>query len=330
MDLRFQKSFNLKFPLVVAPMFLVSNVRMMQSAMDAGVMGVFPTLNYRAPELLADTLSKLNQHLQTGVTGSYGVNLIVQKTNIYKEKHLSVCAEHKVPFYITSLGDPAFVIEAARSYGGKVYCDVTNMKHADKCAALGCDGFIAVCSGAGGHAGPYPAHILVPALQKQFPEIPVLAAGGISNGKSVAAMMTLGAAGVSVGTRFIACDEAEVSDAYKEALVKARFYDIVMTDKLSGTPSSVIITPELVKAGLNQGPVGRYFNEHKFLRKYYKLYLQLRGISQLKDSMKIESKHKVWSAGQSVEFIDQVLPLQEIVDSIKLEYEKTLAEICSA
>ena len=100
------------------------------------------------------------------------------------------------------------MIEGAHAYGGKVYCDVTNVEHARKCAALGADGFIAVCSGAGGHAGPHPATVLIPVLRKEFPNIPVVMAGGIADGQGMLAAFSLGAAGVSVGTRFITCDES--------------------------------------------------------------------------------------------------------------------------
>ena len=126
-------------------MFLVSNETMMQSALDYGIMGTFPSLNYREKGELKEVLRRLNNYKQENKSkGSIGVNLIVQQTNPLYREHLDVCAEAQVPLFITSLGNPSEVITRAHSYGGKVFCDVTNLEHAEKCAQLGCDGFIAV------------------------------------------------------------------------------------------------------------------------------------------------------------------------------------------
>ncbi|HEX4886595.1 MAG TPA: nitronate monooxygenase, partial [Luteibaculaceae bacterium] len=227
------------FPVIMAPMFLVSNQEMVVQGMKSGIMATFPTLNYRRDGELEAVLDELNKALE-GQPGSYGVNLIVQETNLLYKKHLAICVEKKVPFYITSLGNPTEVIQKAHAYGGKVFCDVTNLKHAQKVASLGCDGFIAVGAGAGGHAGPNALHVLIDALRTGFPQIPVVAAGGVANGRQLHAMMVLGAAGASIGTRFIATTEASVSDEYKNAIVDAKMDDIVMTEKISGTPCAII------------------------------------------------------------------------------------------
>ena len=164
------RQLQIKYPVIMAPMFLVSNEEMMQEAMKSGVMGTFPSLNYRKEGELAALLSRLNEfRASNGLNGSYGVNLIVQQTNPLYRKHLQDCITAKVPFYITSLGNPKEVIEAAHTYGGKVYCDVTNLVHARKCMEMGCDGFIAVGAGAGGHAGSNALHVLVQSLKQHFP-----------------------------------------------------------------------------------------------------------------------------------------------------------------
>lgn len=137
------KLLQISHPIIMAPMFLVSNLAMLKAGIDAGIMGVMPTLNVRKDNEL-DALLKTMSEYKKGKLGSYGVNIIVQKTNILFEKHLKICVENKVPFYITSLGNPKPVIDAAQSYGAKVFCDVTNLVHAKKCADAGCDGFIAV------------------------------------------------------------------------------------------------------------------------------------------------------------------------------------------
>src|SRR5438105_923956 len=172
MKTKLTESISVDFPMLMAPMFLVSNEAMMIAAMRCGIAGGFPTLNYRREGELENILTNLNREKEKlKVNGTYGVNLIVQKTNPLYEKHLKICVEKKVPFYITSLGSPKQVIEQAHGYGAKVFCDVTNIEHAQKCADLGCDGFIAVGQGAGGHAGPYPLQVLIPALHTNFPNI---------------------------------------------------------------------------------------------------------------------------------------------------------------
>ncbi len=316
-----------RYPIIMAPMFLVSNEAMMQEAMKTGIMGTFPTLNYRKEGELEGVLARLNE-FKSGqvVDGNYGVNLIVQQTNPLYKKHLKACVAAKVPFYITSLGSPKEVIDEAHTYGGKVYCDVTNLKHAQKCHDLGCDGFIAVGAGAGGHAGPVALHVLVNALQKHFPDVPVVAAGGIATGVQMGAMMMLGAQGVSVGTRFIASTEANVATEYKDAIVGAGMDDIVMTERISGTPCAIINTPYAQKIGYRQNWLERMLNSNKQVKKYFKMLTQLRGMRQLEKSVHPGSYQNLWSAGQSVEMIDNVIPIKDIVQKILEEYQLAFNE----
>jgi nitronate monooxygenase len=307
------------FPMLMAPMFLVSNEEMMQEGMKAGIGAAFPTLNFRKAGELENVLDKLNAVKSQCTTGNYGVNLIVQRTNPYYEKHLEVCLSKKVPFYITSLGNPKTVIEKAGSYGAKVFCDVTNLEHAQKCAGLGCDGFIAVGQGAGGHAGPFPLQVLVPALTKHFPGKIVIAAGGIATGGGILSVLALGAHGVSVGTRFIASKEAGVNTAYKKAIVDAGMSDIVMTEKLSGTPCTIINTPEAMRMGLRQNWFERMLSNNPRTKKWFKGLVQLRGFKRLEQSIVPNNYKTLWCAGQSVELIDEVLPCGEIIARLKSE-----------
>lgn len=316
---------NIKFPMIMAPMFLVSNESMIKAAMDVGIAGAFPTLNYRDEgdlEAVLDSLS--NYHNALDKKGTYGVNLIVQKSNPFYKKHLDLCVKYKVPFYITSLGNPKEVIAAAHEYGAKVFCDVTNIEHAQKVYDLGCDGFIAVGQGAGGHAGPNPLHILVPSLQERFPGKPVIAAGGIANGKGLAAMLTLGAAGVSVGTRFIASHEASVNDAYKNAIVDSKMKDIVMTTKISGTPCTIIDTPYARKIGYKQNFIERYLSKNKTTRKYFKMWVQYLGMKKMEQSVLPANYKTLWCAGQSVELINGIDSIKDIVEVLEKETQDTL------
>jgi nitronate monooxygenase len=305
-------------------MFLVSNEEMMKSAMRFGVLGTFPTLNYRKENELQDLIANLHKFKkENNAQGTFGVNLIVQKTNPLYEKHLKICVEGKVPFYITSLGNPKEVIDKAHSYGGKVFCDVTNMEHAKKCASLGCDGFIAVCQGAGGHAGPYPFSILIPALRKAFPTIPVIAAGGIANGAGILSALAAGAEGVSMGTRFIATHEAGVSNEYKQSIVDSGMENIVLTDRLSGTPCAIINTPYAQKIGTKQNAFEKWMSNNSTTRKYFKMLIQVQGMKKLEEAIKPGNYNNLWSAGQSVELIDDILSCEEVLS--RLEKEITIS-----
>lgn len=325
----FSKEFNLDIPVIMAPMFLVSNEAMLNSAIDEGILGVFPSLNYRNDSELASLLARLNAHKEKSSRGNYGVNLIVQKTNVMFEKHLKICVDHKVPFYITSLGSPARVIEEAHKYGGKVYCDVTNLSHAKKCYDLGCDGFIAVGQGAGGHAGQNPLQVLIPSLKKSFPDKPVIAAGGIANGSGILSALALGASAVSIGTRFIASTEANVSEDYKNGIVKAEMDDIVLTEKISGTPCTIINTPYAKKIGYKQNWIEKLLSNNKRTKKYFKMLVQFRGINKLMKSVKPGSYETLWCAGKSVELIDEIKSIKEIVSRLKTETDSAFKNLNS-
>ncbi len=317
--------FGLRTPIIMAPMFLVSNEEMMKSAMKFGAMGTFPTLNYRKKGELATILSSLNHYkTENNTSGNYGVNLIVQKTNPLYAEHLKICVEHKVPFYITSLGNPKEVIDAAHSYGGKVFCDVTNLEHAAKCASLHCDGFIAVTQGAGGHAGPYPQSVLIPALHKAFPNIPVVAAGGIANGAGILSCLSLGAAGASIGTRFIASTEAAVSDAYKNAIVDSGMEDIMMSDRLSGTPCAIISTPYAKKLGPKQNFFERWMSKNPRTKKYFKMLIQYKGMTKFEDAIKPGNYNNLWAAGQSVALVDDIISCEAILLRLEKELEDAM------
>lgn len=324
-----QESLKINFPVIMAPMFLVSNKPMIMAGIRAGIMATFPTLNFRNSDELAAVLDEFNAYHSLYPNGNYGVNLIVQKTNPYYEKHLNICIEKKVPFYITSLGNPTEVVEKAHSYGAKVYCDVTNLAHAKKCFDANCDGFIAVGQGAGGHAGPNPLQVLIPALKKHFPSTPIIAAGGIVNGQGLLSVKVLGAAGASIGTRFIASTECLVNEAYKQAIINAGMDDIVMTTKLSGTPCTIIDTPEAQKMGYSQSWIEKFMSNNPYTKKWFKMLVQYKGMKKLEESVLPNNYKKLWCAGKSVELISDILSCEEIVSQIKTEYHQKLAEIAS-
>lgn len=319
---------NIHFPIIMAPMFLVSNLEMMKAGIRAGIMATFPSLNYRKEGELEAILDELNIYVKQYPGGSYGVNIIVQKSNPLSAKHTKICIEKKVPFFITSLGSPKEVVEMAHSYGAKVFCDVTNIVHAQKCFDSSCDGFIAVGQGAGGHAGPNPLQVLIPALANHFPGKCIVAAGGITSGEGLLSVQVLGAAGVSIGTRFIACKEATVNDAYKNAIVASGMDDIVMTTKLSGTPSNIINTEAAKKMGYTQSWLEKALSNNPRTKKWFKMFVQIRGMKKLEKSIGANNYLTLWGAGKSAELITAIESCEDIISKMKEDYAAKLKDIC--
>ncbi len=320
---------NIEFPVIMAPMFLVSNMEMMKAGMRAGIMATFPTLNFRKEGELEAMLDELNAYRRQFPKGSYGVNIIVQRSNPLSAKHLKICIAKQVPFFITSLGNPKEVIEQAHAYGAKVFCDVTNIVHAKKCDEVGCDGFIAVGQGAGGHAGPNPLQVLIPSLAARFPNRPVIAAGGITSGAGLLSVQVLGASGASIGTRFITSTEATVTDAYKNAILNAGMDDIVMTSRLSGTPATIINTPEAQRMGYSQSWWEKWLSNNSRTKKWFKLLVQVRGMKKLEKSILPNNYQRLWCAGKSSELITGIGTCEEIIAEIKHGYRQSIEQICA-
>ena len=228
-----------KYPIILAPMFLVNNTKMMVSALNSGIAACIPALNYRTDELFREAIQEIRDN--TNSTG-LGINLIVNKSNIKMQQQLKTCVELGVDFIITSLGSPKQVIEACKPIGIKVFCDVVEEKYAKKVEKLGADAVIAVNCNAGGHAGKLTPEEIIPLLNKHC-SIPVISAGGVGTKEGIDNVMNLGAAGISIGSPFIACEEAHISNEYKQACVDYGKEDIVFTTKISGTPCTVINTP---------------------------------------------------------------------------------------
>ncbi|MBL0102900.1 MAG: nitronate monooxygenase [Bacteroidetes bacterium] len=235
--------------------------------------------------------------------------------------------KNKVPVFITSLGNPEKVIQGAHAYGGKVFCDVTNLTHARKCYEKGCDGFIAVGQGAGGHAGPAPLALLVEALKTHFPDKPVLAAGGIANGRTLLSALASGAAAGYCGTRFIASTEAGVSQEYKQAILDAKMSDIVLTTRISGTPCTIINTEFAKKIGTQQNWFERWMSNNPRTKKYFKMIIQRRGFNWLEDAVKPGNYNNLWCAGQTVEMINDIKPIKQIIDDMEKEMYQAYEEL---
>lgn len=306
-------------PLIGAPMFLVSNVDMVVAISEAGGVGTFPALNYRPIAEYEKALKAIKARTKKPT----GINIIVNKSNTRQSEDLKLALDAGVELFITSLGSPKQVIVDAHKNGAKVICDVINLEQALKVQDMGADGVIAVCSGAGGHAGPITPFVFIPWLKTKL-TIPVVAAGGIADGQSMAAALTLGASAVSVGTRFIACKEAQVDNAYKEAIVRSTPEDIVMTTRLSGTPAAVINTPYIQKMGLDLPWYLKFLKSKSATKKYVVPLIHLLGMRKLETAAAGPTWKTVWSAGQSVGLIDEILSCQEIIDKMLVEYQQAV------
>jgi len=308
---------NIEFPVIMAPMFLVSNEEMTIEAINNGITGAIPALNYRTVEELRQAI----RNIKKAVDGPFGINLIVNKSNFLYKEQLKVCCQEKISFLITSLGSPEETIKMAKQHGVKVFCDVVDTNYAVKVEALGADGIIAVNKEAGGHAGPTSYKELIPALKKAC-SIPILSAGGIGDGAGIKNMLDLGADGVSMGSLFIATKEAPVSQEYKEACVNYGAKDIVFTTKLSGTPCTVINTPYVKKVGTSQNQLEQFLNRNKKLKKWFKAITFMRGMKRLQKSAFSTTYKTVWCAGPSIEYVKEIKSIKEVVDELKKGFDE--------
>lgn len=307
----------IKYPIIMAPMFLVSNTKMIIAGLESGITAAFPALNYRTDKELRSAIEAIKKK----TSKPFGVNLIVNKSNFKYKEQLETCLDLKVDFIITSLGNPKEVIMKCKPAGIKVFCDVVDLKYAKKVEDLGADAVIAVNSEAGGHSGNMTAAELIPLLKQEL-NIPVISAGGVATGRQLKEIMNLGADGVSIGTIFIASEEAPVSQEYKQALIEYKAQDIVKTTKLSGSALTVINTPYVQQMGTKANVLERILNKNKWLKKYIKLLLALRGMKAIEKAAFSTTYKTVWCAGPSIEHITHVRPVKEIITTLVKELEQ--------
>ena len=318
-NITLDKLLGIDYPVIVAPMFLISNTKMVKAAQDNGVTAAFPALNYRTDHELRAAI----HDIQANSKKPFGVNLIVNKSNPKYKGQLNTLLELKVDYIITSLGNPKEVIEKCRPLGIKVFCDVVDLKYAQKVEALGADGVIAVNSRAGGHAGNYSPQELITLLTANC-KVPVISAGGIAKGSDIKQALDWGAAGVSVGTIFIACEEADISPEYKQAMIDYGEKDIVRTNKLSGSPLTVINTPYVRQLGTRANFLEWILNNNKTLKKYAKMLIALRGMKAVEKAAFSATYKTVWCAGPAIEYVTSVRPIADIVRQLTQEFEASL------
>jgi nitronate monooxygenase len=295
----------LKLPVIAAPMFIAGNPKLVIEQCKAGIVGSFPALNARPKETLDQWLTEIETALAGNPDAApYAVNQIVHKSNDRLQHDLEVCVRHKVPITITSLRAPTEVVAAVHSYGGIVLHDVINVRHAEKALEAGVDGLILVCTGAGGHAGTLSPFALVGEVRRFF-DGPIVLSGAIATGDAILAALAAGADLAYIGTRFLATPEASVPERYKEEILKASASDIVYTDLFSGVHGNYL-KHSVVAAGFDP------------------LNLPKSDPSKMNFGTGSGAEKKVWrdiwSAGQGVGQIDEVMPVAEVVAKLAAEY----------
>ncbi len=299
----------LRIPVLGAPMFLVSGPDLVIEQCKAGVIGAFPALNARPQDELDKWLTRIETELAqyqrdhpARKIAPHAVNLIMNKANKRLHADLEVVLNHKVPIVITSLSAPTALVPRVHEYGGIVFHDVIKVRHAEKALEAGVDGLIAVCAGAGGHAGTLSPFALVNELRR-IHNGPLVLAGAITDGAGVLAAEAMGCDLAYLGTRFIASRESLAVDRYKQMIVDSNSGDIVYTPLFSGVHGSYL-AGSIRNAGLD--PDNLPLNEAPG---------QYRSREERPKTWK-----EIWGAGQGVGNIDDIPTVAKLVDRLELEY----------
>jgi nitronate monooxygenase len=311
----------LRVPLIGAPMFIVSGPELVIAQCQAGVVGSFPALNARPQSVLGDWIKQIKGALAAYAEehpdqplAPFAVNQIVHASNVRLREDMETCVEHQVPIIITSLRPPGDVVKAVHSYGGLVFHDVISLRHARKAIAQGVDGIIAVCAGAGGHAGPLSPFALVKEIRKEFAGAVILS-GCITSGMDVLAARAMGADLAYSGTRFIASDEANAVPEYKKMIVESGASDIVYSSLFTGIHGSYL-KGSIARAGLDPDNLPEGSKSDMDFDK-----------ARQTDA---KAWKDIWGAGQGVGNIDEILSAREITLKIEQEYKDGLARLNAA
>ena len=303
----------LALPAICAPMFIVSTPDLVIAQCRGGLIGSFPALNARPPELLDSWLTRIRAELADDPDAApFAVNQIIHQSNERLEHDMALCVKHEVPLIITSLRAPDAIVPQVHAYGGLVFHDVISVRHAEKALAAGVDGLILVCAGAGGHAGMLSPFALVGEIRK-FYTGPIALAGAITSGSGILAAQAMGADFAYIGTRFIATREANAQEAYKQCLVDSAAVDVVYTPYFTGVHGNYL-KRSIEAAGLD--PENLPVKD--------------------KDAMNFGSAagaakawKDIWGAGQGVGTIDDIPPAADLIARMKQEYRAAKAVLCS-
>ena len=296
----------LRLPAIAAPLFLASGPDLVVETCRAGVIGTFPALNQRSSEGFEAWIDEIEGRLSAlPKAAPFGVNLIVHKTNTRLAQDLEVVVKHRVPLVITSLGAVRDVVDAVHSYGGLVFHDIISRRHAEKAGEAGVDGLIGVAAGAGGHAGNLNPFALIQEIKSVFSGTIILS-GSLSTGRDIAAARMMGADFGYLGTRFLATREAMVDPGYRQMILDSQAADIVYTSKISGVNAN-FMRQSIVAAGLDPD----HLPEH----------------AKLDMSSEAKVWKTIWSAGQGVGAISEVMGAADLCERLITEYREAISEL---
>ncbi|HEX4800194.1 MAG TPA: nitronate monooxygenase family protein [Sphingomicrobium sp.] len=311
----------LRIPVIGAPMFIVSNPKLVIAQCTSGIVGSFPALNARSASILDEWLQEITEALTAWdrdhperPAAPFAVNQIVHRSNDRFEHDMEVCARWRVPIVITSLGARVELNEAVHSWGGITLHDVIDDRFARKAVEKGADGIIAVAAGAGGHAGRWSPFALLQEIRLWF-DGPLILSGAIANGGSVLAAQAAGADLAYVGSPFIATEEANAPEGYKQAIVDSGAADIVYTDLFTGVHGNYLKS-SIANAGLDPD--------------------NLAGVDPTvmkfgsEGSAKSKAWRDIWGSGQGIGVIDRIRPAAELVDLLAEQYAAAKARVCVA
>ncbi len=308
----------LRLPVIASPLFIISNPDLVIAQCKAGIVGSFPALNARPGPVLEEWLERITSELAAydaahpdAPAAPFAVNQIVHKSNDRLEHDVALCVKYKVPIVITSLGARAEVNDAIHSYGGVVLHDVIDQKFARKAIEKGADGLILVCAGAGGHAGTQSPFALVQETREWF-DGPIVLSGSIATGNAILAAQTLGADLAYIGSAFIATQEANADQAYKDAVVDCTAGDIVYSNLFTGVHGNYL-RPSIVAAGMDpdnlpsSDPTVMNFGSG--------------------GNTKVKAWKDIWGSGQGIGAIKAVQPAAAYIDRLKKEYQGAKARV---
>ena len=316
----------LRLPIIQSPMFIVSNARLVIASSRAGIVGSFPTANCRTLEALDESFSEITAALGTGKDAlPWAVNIIVSKMYARSNDDLDLILKYKPPIVITSLGNPKEVVEKVHEYGGLVFSDVINLYHSKKAISVGVDGLILVCNGAGGHTGDLSPFAFVSEVREIFDGI-IIVGGSISSGDSILAIQALGADMAYMGTRFIATQESDATDEYKEMILNATASEIVKSNKITGVNGNWL-EQSLKNAGISTQDGGFKKTLSDIKRMIMPLIKQKLKVDF--DISKVTAKRwrDIFSAGQGVGSISNVPSVEDLVIELEQQHTKSKSRI---
>jgi nitronate monooxygenase len=308
------RTLGIEVPLICGAMYPCSNPELVAAVSEAGAIGIVQplSLTYVHGYDFREGL----RYVRSLTRKPIGVNLIVEQSSrrylARVQQWLDIALEEQVPFLVTALGNPRWVVDRAAPAGVTVYHDVTERKWAEKALDGGVDGFICVNNAAGGHAGRRSAQQLLDEIGPLGK--PLVCAGGIGNASRFSEVLAMGYAGAQLGTRFIASEECSAHDDYKQAIVRAQATDIVLTEKISGVPVSVISTPYIERSGTHAGPLARWLLRQPRTKHFMRTLYSLQSVWKLKRAAGQGLSYRdIYQAGKSVAGIESVRPVADIV-----------------